>query len=228
MINQCIKQNIYPKTLKTVKTIPIYKQATPPKPIADPNSYRGINIINTLGKLIDKVVHIQVLNYLVSNDLVHEAHHGAIKGKSTITAIATIVDTWATKIEENQEIAAIAMDQSAAYNLIDHEILLHKMEILGFQKATIAWFKNYLSDRQQQVQIDGAKSDYLHIGSRSVIQGSVLSCILYLIYMLDIPLLFHQKAHTMEQTESCKSHNIQTFIDDILVSIQAEADKSLQ
>ena len=141
----------------------------------------------------------QTLDYLISNDLILESHHGAIKGKSTTTAVATVIDTWANLIEENKDIAAIAMDQSAAYDIIDHVILLRKLEILGFQPdSSIEWFQNYLSGRQQQVFIDGAKSDKLHIGAKSVIQGSVLSCALYLIYILDIPTIFHQEVHTIE------------------------------
>ena len=93
-------------------------------------------------------------------------------------------------MEEGHEIAVIAMDQSAAYDLIDHQILL-KMTILGFDKKNTDWFQNYLNNRQHKVYIDGAWSDTLHVGGKSVIQGSVLSCALYLIYVMDIPLLFH-------------------------------------
>ena len=142
LVNQSIVTKVYPETLKTAKTIPVYKVADPPKPVADPKSYRGINIINTIGKIIDKIALKQTLEYLVQNDLIHESHHGAIKGKSTVTAIATVIDNWAQKIEDNIEIAAIAMDQSAAYNIIDHRILVRKLKILGFQPDTIEWFKN--------------------------------------------------------------------------------------
>ena len=228
LVNQSIITQTYPSTLKTAKTIPVYKHATPPKPPAEPNSYRGINIINTIGKIIDKVVLKQTLEYLVSNDLILESHHGALRGKSTITAIATVIDTWTTKIENNEEIAAIAMDQSAAYDLIDHPILIKKMIILGFQPDTIKWFVSYLADRQQQVQIDGAKSQKLHIGNKSVIQGSVLSCILYLLYILDLPTIFHEQTHTVEQTDECRKPSLQTFVDDILTTIHREEKKSMQ
>ena len=180
--------------------------------------------MNTIGKIIDKLVLKQVLQYLIENQLIHEAHHGATKGKSTVTAIATVVDTWATIIEKNQEVAAIAMDQSAAYDIINHPILVKKMAILGFQNETLEWFQNYLNDREQQVHIDGEISNNLHIGNKSVVQGSVLSCILYLLYILDIPTIFHKKVHSIEDTDKCTSPSLQTFIDDILTTIQREEE----
>ena len=74
------------------------------------------------------------MEYLSSNNLIHEAHHGSQKGKSIITAITTIVDSWSSLMEENIEVAALAMDQSAAYDLIDHPILL-KNGGIGFSTS---------------------------------------------------------------------------------------------
>ena len=192
MINQTIKTSTYPETLKTAKVLPLYKVSTPPKSQSDPNSYHGININNSLEKILDKVILKQILTYLVQNELIHESHHGSVKGRSTTTAVATIIDTWTNLVENGEEVAAMAMDQSAAYDLIDHPILLRKMETLGIQPDGIKLFKNYLQNRQQCVYIDGATSSTLHIGNRSVVQGSVLSCALYLIYILDLPHLFHE------------------------------------
>ena len=120
------------------------------------------------------------------------------------------------------------MDQSAAYDLIDHKILLQKMHVLGFQPNTINWYKNYLENRQQQVYIDGSYSNTLHIGNRSVIQGSVLSCILYLIYILDITSIFHNTQHKVEDTDNCNKPAAQSFVDDVMMTIQKEEHTPLQ
>ena len=102
------------------------------------------------------------------------------------------------------------------------------MAILGFQEDTITWFQNYLIDREQQVHIDGEISGNLHIGDKSVIQGSVLSCIMYLVYILDIPTIVHQNVHKIEDTDECRSPSLQTFIDDILTTIQREDNQTMQ
>ena len=228
MINSSISTSTYPETLKTAKVLPLYKVATPPKPQSEPTSYRGININNSLGKILDKVILTQTLTYLVNNELIHENHHGSIKGRSTTTAIATLVDTWSNLVENDNELATMAMDQSAAYDLINHQILLKKMETLGIQPSGIELFRSYLSNRQQVVYLDGATSDPLHIGNRSVIQGSVLSCALYLIYILDLPLLFHDTNHSILQADNCPRPSLQTYVDDIMCTILKKKDQNLQ
>ena len=127
LVNTSIETNQYPKTLKKSKLLPLIKNATPPKSPSDPASYRGINIIMTIGKIIDKIVLKQVLEYLTENEIIHQAHHGAIRGKSTTTAIATLIDTWSNAIENGDEIAVVALDQSSAYDMIDHKILISKL-----------------------------------------------------------------------------------------------------
>ena len=149
-------------------------------------------------------------------------------GKYTITAITTLVDTWIYQVEEGQELAALAMDQRAAYDLIDHKLLLEKMTMLGMDNQTTNWFRSHLHNIQQMVYIDGSWSNSLHVGGRSVIQGSVLSCALYHIYIMDIPLLFHKEVHQLEQTDLFPKPNIQTFIDDIISTIHQEPGLSLQ
>ena len=50
--------------------------------------------------------------------------------------------------------ALITIDQSAAYDLVDHQILLSKMKIIGANQRTIKWLQSYLSNRTQVVEID--------------------------------------------------------------------------
>ena len=102
------------------------------------------------------------------------------------------------------------------------------MTVLGFQPGAIKWFEHYLKDRQQVVYIDGATSEALHIGNKSVIQGTVMSCILYLIYILDIPTLHHETKHNTQEADDCNKPVSQTFVDDLMVTIQEEADIPLQ
>ena len=160
--------------------------------------------------------------------MISEAHHGAIKGKSTMTAVATIVDQWSTLVEDGVEVAGIALDQSADYDVIDHKILIGKMKTLGFQPETLDWVARYLEQREQTTYIDGFYSNKLHIGNKSVVQGSVLSCILYLIYILDIPTIFHTKEHENQDKDICKEPTAQTYIDDIMSTVKKEDNMSLQ
>ena len=68
----------------------------------------------------------------------------------------------------------------------------------------------------------------VHVGDKSVVQGSVLSCYLYLINILDIPVLFHNINHPVEQTDNCDKPTAQMFVDDILATVNKVNGKPLQ
>ena len=153
---------------------------------------------------------------------------GGINGNNTITAIATMVDEWAYSLENNLDLAIIILDQTAAYDLISHQILLQKMSTLGFQPHTIEYFRSYLKDRSQTTMVDGAYSEELFTGPLSVIQGSVLSCLLFLIYTLDLPLLFLQTRVTIEDYHKNTLPKPTTFVDDIVTTCKLEDDLNSQ
>ena len=217
LINTSISTSTYPSNLKTSKAIPLLKAGKLPQ---DPLSYRLINLLPCLSKIIDKVIYKQVLEYLDRNSIIPHQYHGGRKGRSTITAVSTMLDTWALNYEQGQDLAVIVLDQSAAYDTISHKILIDKMSILGFQENTTKYFTSYLTDRQQSVYVDGFLSDSLHIGQVSVVQGSVLSCLLYLIYIMDLPLLFEDTPVSPQNTDMKTTPEISTFVDDTVCTVK--------
>ena len=225
LVNTTITSKKYPEILKLSKAVPILKQG---KPYMDPLSYRAVNLLPTLSKIIDRVVSQQTTEFLLLNNIIPIQHHGGVKGKSTITAIMTEIDDWSEKVERGEELAIIIIDQSAAYDTIDHELLLKKMEKLGFSQDTIEYFTNYLNQRRQQIHIEGTISDELHIGKMSVVQGSTLSCLLYLIYTMDLPLLFQESRLNMEQELLDKNPKSNTYVDDTTTTIQLNQNTTYQ
>ena len=93
----------------------------------DPLSYRAVNILPSLGKIIDHVINKQMTRHLTSNSLLLQQHHGAIKGRSTMTAILSMLDKWTEGLERGDDNLVLVLDQSAAYDVICHEKLLQKL-----------------------------------------------------------------------------------------------------
>ena len=212
LVNNSIKQATFPENLKEAKVIPIKKKD---KDKLLPSAWRPVNLLPAVGKIIEKVIIKQVTNHLIDNKVIPDNHHGATRGKSTITALASIQDKLLELRDKNQETILLILDQSKAYDLIDHSILLNKLKILGFTTNSVNWFKSYLGQRRQFVQIEDKQSDTIEIGPQSVIQGSILSGILYLIFTLDLPKIFHKsKNHSPLEERNCSEASATSFVDD--------------
>ena len=86
--------------------------------------------------------------------------------------------TWVKAVEKGNMAGVMMVDLSAAFDMVDHSILLDKLELLGIDRHGLTWIESYLGGRSQCVCVDGALSDFMDIGC-GVPQGSVLGPLLY-------------------------------------------------
>ena len=102
-----------------------------------------------------------------------------------------MIDTWVEAFDNEELSAVLMLDMSAAFDLVDHELLIKKLEAYGFEADAYLWISSYLSERTQQVYIDGAMSDPLDV-TVGVPQGSILGPLLYIIFTNDLPESVHK------------------------------------
>ena len=223
LVNTSISTATYPDRLKLARIVPLRKGNKCP---TDPLSYRAVNILPSLGKIIDRLINKQITRHLISNNLILQQHHGSIKGRSTMTAVASMLDEWVESLERGESNTILILDQSAAYDVICHKKLIEKMSILGFDNNAIQFFKDYLHGRRQSVTVESFQSDKLYTGPLSVCQGSTLSGLLFLIYTLDYPLIFFDKNIPIEEYDVSIKPKTTTFVDDSIVKILLEDDQN--
>ena len=176
----------FPSSWKVAKIIPLFKKDDP----LQPKNYRPVALLPILSKILERVVFKQVVSYLTENNLIHPSHHGSRSGHSTTTAIIEMYDKWIQGVENNEMSAVMMLDLSAAFDLVNHKLLLEKLKLLGFNNEVIKWFKSYLTDRSQVVYIDGKLSNPKQVDI-GVPQGSVLGALLYILFTGDIPEVVH-------------------------------------
>jgi hypothetical protein len=99
-------------------------------------------------------------------------------------------DHWAEEVEQDNMVELMMIDLSAAFDMVDHHLLLQKLELFGLEDVAISWMKSYLSERSQSVMVDGSMSPPLDIEC-GVPQGSILGPLLYILFTNDIPDLVH-------------------------------------
>ena len=138
--------------------------------------------LSFLSKILEKVVLRQLLNHLLTNNLFNSHQSAYRAGHSTETALLKIVNDLLSALDEDKVSLMSLLDLSAAFDTIDHPILLSRLSYsFSISDTVLAWFTSYLTDRIQTISVIGSKylPAPLHYG---VPQGSVLGTILVVLY----------------------------------------------
>ena len=227
IVNLSISERKFPALWKNSKVIPLFKKEDP----TIPKNYRPVSLLPITSKILERAVYNQLIKYLEDNQLLHPSHHGFRKSHSTTTALLEMYSPWVEAAEEDKITAVVLLDLSAAFDLVDKDILIGKLKLYGLDESLTCWMESYLTERNQQVYMDGELSKSLPVNI-GVPQGSILGPILYCILVNDLPEVAHNHG-TAENSPSFWNNyctacgGISCFADDSSLSKSSSDPMSL-
>lgn len=152
--NLILSTGIFPKQMQTSRVVPVFKLGDK----GELNNYRPISIIPVFLKGIEIIMHIRLLSFFNYHNLFQDFQHGFRKHRSTETALLTQKEIIIGAFSRNQMLYGVYVDFSKAFDLIDHTILLRKLENYGVRGTAHALLESYLSNRTQYVDTNNETS----------------------------------------------------------------------
>ena len=177
MINLSLETGYIPRELKIAKIIPVFKDGD----CHQYTNYRPISLLSSFAKLLEKIVARQLIGYLNAQNILYQHQYGFRSNHNTSHPVLHFYDKIYNSLNQKPSATTLSIfiDLKKAFDTVDHNILLKKMDHYGVRGTENSWFTNYLSDREQFVTINGADSGIVKTLC-GVPQGSVLGPLLFL------------------------------------------------
>lgn len=180
IVNLSLTSATVPDSLKIALLLPLLKKVS--LDFEEFKNFRPVSNLTFISKVIEKTVASQLINYINDNALTEVFQSAYKKQHSTETALLRVHDDIMRAIDEHRSVVLLLLDLSAAFDTVDHGILLNRLtSCFGIKDGALAWFTSYLQKRHQFVSVNGhdsSQSELLY----GLPQGSVLGPILYLLY----------------------------------------------
>lgn len=177
IINCCLETSVFPLVWKKAIVYPLPKTRNP----TEFSHLRSISILPTLSKVLEKVLEIQIREFLNSKELIPPKQSGFRANYSCTTALCNVTDDIFRASDAGKVTVLILLDYSKAFDMINHKMLISILGHIGFKDNAIKLVSSYLMDRSQVVTCNNRISESLKI-EKGVPQGSILGPLLFTIY----------------------------------------------
>ena len=181
MFNISFSSSVFPSILKAVKVIHVHKKDSK----LDFSNYRPFFHLSNVGKILEKLACNRIYKFFSENNLIYSLQSRFRQKYSTVHALINPTESIRKNLDGGNIGCGIFVDLQKAFDTVEHDILLSKLKHYGVHGLANEWFKSYLSNRKKYVSINGYHLNLADV-KFDVPQGSVLSALLFLIYINDL------------------------------------------
>ncbi len=180
--NLSITNGVFPDKFKIARIVPVYKAGD--STLCD--DYWPIALVKSFSKILEKIVQINLVDHLEINKLLYEHQYGFLRNKSTEHNLLHVINHISNSLNDGNFTVGVFLDLKKAFDVVDHNILLSKLPKYSITGSALDWFRIYLPNRSQIVDVHSNHSQPQPV-DMSVIQGSLLWPTLCLIFINDFP-----------------------------------------
>ena len=181
IINKSFAEGVFPNLLKSAIVCPIFKKNDKTRCA----NYRPISLLSNIGKILERAMYNRIEVFLDRFETIYHNQFGFRKKHSTNHALVGIVEQIRKNLDNKTFSCGVFVDLEKAFDTVNHAILLRKLEHIGIRNNANNWLLSYLSNRHQQVKLNGSESNSESI-TCGVPQGSILGPLLFIIYINDL------------------------------------------
>ena len=169
IFNMSVNSGVFPNELKSARVVPLYKKGSK----TCSGNYRPVSILSIVSKVYERIVYYKLINYIEVNDLLYTLQSGFRSKYSTDTCLIHLLVHLRLQTDQGNMTGMVVLNLQKAFDTVNHVILLDKMVDIGVSLESVKWFKSYLCNRSQIVDVNGELSESMSI-TCGVPQGSIL------------------------------------------------------
>ena len=218
--NICIVESEFPSQMKQADITPIHKKDAK----TEKENYRPVSILSAFSKIFERLIYDDLNQYVDTKLSPYLC--GFRKNYSTQICLIIMLEKWKKALDKRNIAGALLTDLSKAFDCMNHELLIAKLEAYGLDNSALKLILSYLSNRRQRTKVNNSFSQWSDINA-GVPQGSILGPLLFNIYINDI-FYFVDDDNITNYADDTTPYAVEADIETLLENLQFNTNNLLK